>query len=469
MQQYTPTSFCNISYAAPRHEPARAPAPAPTLETRTITSWGRVKRQRTLVARPCFRDELPGLLQAPVSPPILALGAGRSYGDSALNDGGRLIDMTAMDRLIVFDRTNGIVRAEAGITFSALLRVIVPHGWFLPTTPGTRFVTLGGAVANDVHGKNHHTAGTFGTSVTRLGLYRSQEGEIEASPHHNANLFRATIGGLGLTGLITWVEFKLHRVGSSKIAAETIPFRAYDEFLAISNESTPAWEHTVAWIDCTTGANGEGTRGLFSRGNFLPAGPLQPHTDKTIANLPIETPVSMINPVTLKAFNSLYYAAGCRKRGVKLVDYAPFFYPLDAVRNWNRAYGRRGFYQYQCVIPLADADTAIPEMLASIARAGQGSCLAVLKTFGANPSPGMLSFPFEGVTLALDFPNRAARTLELFNRLDGIVSSAKGRLYPAKDSRMPASLFREGFPAFDEFSTLIDPQFQSDFWRRMTT
>lgn len=438
------------------------------IEQRLVTSWGRVKRQRTATARPRFGDEIARIVGEDV-PSLLGIGPGRSYGDSGLNGRGRLVDMTALDRIISFDTTTGILRADAGLTLSDLLRVTVPHGYFLPTTPGTRFVTLGGAIANDVHGKNHHRAGTFGTAVRRIGLFRSDRGLLEIGPDLEPELFAATVGGLGLTGLMTWVEIQLAPIGSAFLNAETIAFSGYDEFRTLADASTATFEHTVAWIDCTSAQRGKQTRGLFSRANHMNDGYLEPHNDATSANLPLELPTWTINRWTLKAFNALYYAAGAVRPGRKRVHYAPLFFPLDELRNWNRAYGRRGFFQYQCVVGPSGADRAIPEMLAEIAASGQGSCLAVLKTFGAKRSPGLMSFPFEGVTLALDFPNKNERTHLLFERLDDIVKAAKGRLYPAKDGRMPAAMFRAGYPALDDFSKRIDPKFQSDFWRRMNT
>ncbi len=433
-----------------------------------MTSWGRVARQRAARARPAFLDEVASLIGQARDTTLLGIGLGRSYGDSGLNAGGNVLDMTALDQVIAFDPKTGIIRAEAGLTLNALLRIAVPRGWFLPTTPGTRFVTLGGAVANDVHGKNHHTAGTIGVSIRRIGLHRSDVGAIELSPDTNAEVFRATIGGLGLTGLIAWVELQLVPIGSAYLDAETIPFTGYDAFMALARASTPGFEHTVAWIDCTSSRDGRATRGLFSRANWLDDGDLAAHDDRTHATLPLELPAMAINPISLKAFNALYFVAGSRKQGRQRTHYAPFFYPLDAIQNWNRAYGSKGFYQYQCVVPYAAADLAIPAMLGEIARSGQGSCLAVLKTFGAKTSPGMLSFPREGVTLALDFPNRKTRTIELFDRLDSVVAEARGRLYPAKDGRMPATMFCKGFPLLDAFSQHVDPRFQSDFWRRMS-
>jgi L-gulonolactone oxidase len=455
---------------APAGLPARARAAEPSRSQtplHAIASWGRVKRLRVPRITPAWLDQLEGMLARARATPVLAMGLGRSYGDSCLNGAGTTLDMTALDRVIAFDPITGVIRAEAGLSLSDLLRVVVPYGWFLPTTPGTRFVTLGGAVANDVHGKNHHAAATFGASVRRIGLLRSDQGALDLSPSDNTELFRATVAGLGLTGLIAWVELQLVRVPSSYLAAENVPFGGYGEFASIARDSAERFEHTVAWIDCTTGKDGKSTRGLFSRANWLPDGLYRAHDDRTRAALPMELPGFTINPLSLKAFNTLYYTAGRMKRGRTRVHYAPFFYPLDAIRNWNRAYGKAGFYQYQCVVPSAVADTAIPDLLGEIARAGQGSCLAVLKTFGDKPSPGLLSFPHEGVTLALDFPNRKARTHALFERLDAIVAEANGRLYPAKDGRMPAALFRAGYPELPRFAAQVDPHFNSDFWRRM--
>lgn len=432
-----------------------------------VTSWGRVKRLRTACARPTFIDQLPAVMRSAASASLLAVGLGRSYGDSGLNGGGAIVDMSALDHVVGFDPTTGVLRAEAGLSLSEMLRIVVPHGWFLPTTPGTRFVTLGGAVANDVHGKNHHAAGTLGCHVRRIGLHRSDAGLVEISPQDTPELFAATVAGLGLTGLIAWVELQLTRVPSSFVTAETLPFRGYVEFAALARDSAERFEHTVAWIDCTTGHDGKSTRGLFNRANWLTDGLYQSHNDRSKAALPLELPGFAINQLSLKAFNTLYFNAGAMSSGLKRVHYAPFFYPLDAIRNWNRAYGRAGFYQYQCVVPTSAADAAVPAMLGEIARSGQGSCLAVLKTFGDRPSPGMLSFPAEGTTLALDFPNRKAETHRLFERLDAIVGEAHGRLYPAKDGRMPAPLFRAGYAALDRFTPHVDPNFKSDFWRRM--
>lgn len=387
---------------------------------------------------------------------------GRSYGDTCLNAEGALLDMSALDRAISFDSATGVLRAEAGLPLDALLRFSVPRGWFLPTTPGTRFVTLAGAVANDVHGKNHHGAGCFGRHLRRLRLWRTNGEVREIGPDQDAELFCATVGGLGLTGVIEWIELQLTRIRSAYLNTEIIPFDGLDGFAAVAAESERDWPFTMAWVDCTTPAG----RGLFSRASWASAGKLVPHPRGTWLSVPFEAPSIALNSVTLKAFNTLYYRWGCLRAGPHLAHYSKFFYPLDAMRHWNRLYGRNGMYQYQCVVP-PNAPAAIAELLREVAAAGQGSFLAVLKTFGSIPSPGLLSFPREGTTLALDFQNQGSTTAALFHRLDAIVRLAGGRLYPAKDGRMPAAMFRTGYPHWERFAQAVDPGISSDFWRRV--
>lgn len=399
---------------------------------------------------------------------MLPFGLGRSYGDSCLNDGGDLLLTRALDHIIAFDAECGLIRCEAGVSLEELLQVIVPRGWFLPTTPGTKFVTIGGAIANDIHGKNHHRAGTFGCHVTKLELLRSTGERLICSPSENASWFAATIGGLGLTGLITWAEVQLRRIANSMIEVESLKFANLDEFLAISAESDEHFEHTVAWVDCLAKGASLG-RGVFLRGNH--AGPenqvLQLHRPPRLS-MPVEFPDFALNHFTIQAFNTLYYARAGHAPSHQVVHYDPFFYPLDALSQWNRIYGRRGFFQYQLVVPFSDNQQAIRKVFARIAASGQGSFLAVLKTFGARPSPGMLSFPCPGVTLALDFPNQGQGTLALFTELDQIVLAAGGRIYPAKDARMTARTFQESYPRWQDFRQYIDPGFSSSFWRRVS-
>jgi len=430
-----------------------------------FTSWGRIHRKTYPAGHPRYRDEIEPLLSTRNARAMLAVGLGRSYGDSVLNDGGCLINMTALDRIISFDPETGVLRAEAGLSLDAALAMIVPHGWYFATTPGTRYVTLGGAIANDVHGKNHHSAGTFGCSVRRLGLLRSDGLEHDLGPE-SGDLFAATIAGLGLTGVITWAEVGLVRIPSAFLEVERIPFGNTADFFQLAAEAASTHEHTVAWIDCANGGRSLG-RGIFQRGNWL-AGVGFSTPPARNRSMPVELPSAALNALSVRAFNTFYFRLQKAGPPVAREHFSTFFYPLDAIANWNRLYGRRGFYQYQCVVPPAAAEQAVPELIKQIARAGAGSFLAVLKTLGERPSPGLLSFPLPGATLALDFPNRGASTVDLLARLDSVVLEAGGRLYPAKDGRMSALMFRAGYAAvLPAFVAQVDPAFSSDFWRRV--
>lgn len=436
----------------------------------SATSWGRVDRRPHFIAAPRFADELPALVEGVrgANRPMLCRGLGRSYGDSGLNPGGALIEMRRLDRFISFDAGTGLFRAEAGANFSDILRFLVPRGWFLPTVPGTRFVTLAGAIANDVHGKNHHAAATFGAHVQTVRLRRSDGSVREIDKERAPDLFAATVGGLGLTGVIEEASVRAVRVPSSFIDVETISFGSLDGFFELARESAEDFEFTVAWVDCSASAAALG-RGIFQRARWSPNGGYLPHSDSTRLSVPVDAPSVLLNPLTLKAFNSLYFGrqSAIRKASVRR-HYAPFLFPLDSLLNWNRLYGPAGFYQYQSVVPPDAAHAATRDMLAEIQRCGEGSVLAVLKTFGPGLSPGVLSFPREGLTLALDFRNRASRTMELLARLDAIVTTAGGRLYPAKDGRIPGAMFRRGWPNLDVFRQHVDPAMSSAFWRRVS-
>ncbi|MBB6252871.1 FAD-binding oxidoreductase [Nitrospirillum iridis] len=432
----------------------------------TVTSWGNLAMVEHDVETPRFREEAGSLLTTLVARTgtVLPHGLGRSYGDSAFNGGGGLLVTRHMDRCHAFDANTGVLRADAGLSLADLHTITVPRGWFVAVTPGTKFVTLGGAVANDVHGKNHHAAGTFGHHVRALGLRRSDGSLRTCGPDNDPDLFRATIGGLGLTGLIEWVEIQLQPITSSDMEVENMRFDHVDRFFDLAAESLD-WPYNVAWVDCLSQGAALG-RGIFSRGRHAVSGPLTAHPGGRTLAVPLTPPISLINRPTLRAFNTAYYnrpgasfAGRCHFDG--------FFYPLDGVLHWNRVYGPRGFYQYQCVIPPGTARDAVRELLARIAAAGTGSCLVVLKNFGDGAPAGLLSFPMAGTTLALDFPNHGSRTLGLLADLDSVVATAGGRLYPAKDARMPASLFTAGYPALADFRHHIDPAFMSDFWRRM--
>ena len=396
---------------------------------------------------------------------LIPQGNGRSYGDVCLNGDGGLVLTRALDRFLFFDAATGVLRCEAGVLLSDILALAVPQGWFLPVTPGTQFVTVGGAIANDVHGKNHHGAGTFGCHVGGLELLRSDGSRSWCSPEVNREWFAATVGGLGLTGLITWAELRLIPIHYPFLSVTSTRFGNLDEFFAINQAAEAQHTYTVAWIDCLAKGPQLG-RGIFMAGDH--AGPVSrlPKYRSRPRNVPVQPPISLINNLSLRLFNAVYARKPLGRPG-GLMHYEPYFYPLDAVQHWNRLYGRKGFYQYQCVLPPAVGRDGVAAMLRAIAKSGQGSFLAVLKTFGDVPSPGMLSFPQPGVTLALDFPNLGDKTRQLFQVLDSLVAQAGGRLYPAKDARMPASLFRQGYPQWERFQNFIDPQFSSDFRRRM--
>ena len=392
----------------------------------------------------------------------LAYGMGRSYGDVCLNPGGTLWAMRGLDRFVAFDDTTGRLVCEAGTLLRDIQRTFAPRGWMLPVTPGTQLVTVGGAIANDVHGKNHHARGTFGEHVLRMTLARTDGSTRDCGPGENADWFAATLGGLGLTGVITQVELQLRRVPGRALATETVPFSGIDEFMALDGESGAKWEYTVAWIDCLA----PGTRGIFLRANH-DAAREAPAPPARARSMPVVPPVSLVNGLTLRPFNAAYYRMKAWNAGPAIVDYEPFFYPLDAIADWNRMYGPRGFHQYQCVGPRTGAREAVADLLRAIARAGQGSFLAVLKTFGDRPSAGLLSFPMPGLTLALDFPDRGEATEALFARLDAIVADAGGRLYPAKDGRMPRAMFERGYPRRIAFARFRDPGVRSAMSRRL--
>lgn len=429
-------------------------------------SWGRYPRLSPgRVLRLRWRDDVP-FKRAPA--PFLAFGLGRSYGDACLNEGGTLLDTRGLDRFIALDADRGLLACEAGASLGEILDLVVPRGFFLPVVPGTKHVTVGGAIANDVHGKNHHRAGTFGAQVAEIELLRSDGRPVVCSPSENPDLFAATVGGLGLTGLILAAVLRLGRIRAPWLRTEATPLGGLDDFFGRASEADAASEFTVAWIDCLSSGSRTG-RGILFRGDWAEAGEAAraPARRRRLA-IPLELPFSPLNRLTLGAFNAAYYARNRLARGARTVHFEPFFFPLDGVEHWNRIYGRDGLLQFQCAVPPEAAPAAIREMLAAVAKAGQGSFLAVLKRFGAARSPGLLSFPREGATLALDFPNRGERTARLFRELHAMVAAHGGRLYPAKDAHMSPAQFRsQHADVLRRFDALRDPAFSSSFWRRV--
>ena len=348
---------------------------------------------------------------------VLPFAYGRSYGDSCLNEGGVAIDVSHLRRFIAFDEEQGLLRCEAGVSLAEILELIVPRGWFIPVSPGTKFVSVGGAIANDIHGKNHHKAGTFGCHVTRFELLRSDGQRLMCTPEENSELFCATIGGLGLTGVILWAEFRLKPIVNPFIDMERIRFSSLKEFIEISSATDRDYEYTMSWVDILIG--GEAVcRGIFMCGNNDQS---QERVGQRVGKklplaVPFDFPSFVLNTFTVKAFNELYYHSQLSKRVHKVVPYEPFFYPLDSIHEWNRMYGKRGFLQYQFVVPFEDAFYTMREILNRIRRSGEGSFLTVLKKFGDIQSPGMISFPRPGITLALDFAFSGKKTLQLLER-----------------------------------------------------
>lgn len=431
-------------------------------------SWGRYPKVTHSRVTPIYwRSDVLDLEHVEES--VLPYAYGRSYGDSCLNDQGMALDVSHLNRFISFDEESGLLCCEAGVSLAEILTVMVPRGWFLPVTPGTKFVSVGGAIANDIHGKNHHAGGTFGCHVERFKLLRSDGQCLTCSPTENPELFQATIGGLGLTGLILWAEFKLKRIANPYIDADHIRFSSLDEFFEISAESDQGFDYTVSWVDLLIG--GEALcRGIFSRGNHNQATELasKPLKKPLPLAVPFNLPQFVLNPLTVRGFNELYYHKQLPKRAHKTMSYDPFFYPLDGIRQWNRMYGRRGFLQYQFVVPFEGGRESMREIIGRIRRSGAGSFLTVLKEFGTLKSPGMLSFPRPGLTLALDFAYAGEKTLRLLDELDAIVRHYDGAVYPAKDARMSAESFQQFYPRWQEFAQYIDPRFSSSFWRRVS-
>jgi len=425
-----------------------------------ISSWGRLSADPHEVS--ILSDRKTALAVIGAGHRGLPHGNGRSYGDVCLNPGGLLWKTTGLDRFIHFDTTTGLLRCEAGILLRDIQQMSVPRGWILPVTPGTQLITVGGAIANDVHGKNHHVLGTFGNHVRLLTLARTNGQLIECGPNDKPDWYAATVGGLGLTGVILEATIQLRRVAGPWLETENIPYTSLDEFFHLADESEANWEHTVSWIDCLSGAG----KGIFMRGNPADVGP-RPAPTMRKRTMPLTPPMSLVNGLSLRPFNLAYYQLQKLKGGRGIAHYEPFFYPLDNLLEWNRMYGPRGFYQYQSVVPREGGKEAVAAMLKEIEHSGEGSFLAVLKTFGKREPVGMLSFPRPGVTLALDFPNKGEKTLKLLARLDAIVKEVGGCLYPAKDARMPPELFRAGYPHLDEFLKFRDPGISSGLSRRL--
>ncbi len=386
----------------------------------------------------------------------IARGNGRCYGDASL--GEVTISTLRYNKILSFDKTGGILECQSGVTLDQILEVIVPAGWFLPVTPGTKFVTLGGVVASDVHGKNHHVDGSFSRHVIELTLMVSSGEVIRCSRDQHPDLFEATCGGMGLTGVIISVKFNLKKIASSYISETKIRAENLEELLDLF-EQNKDFTYSVAWIDCLKKGKGFG-RSLLMLGEHaspaalskkqLAAGALALPAKKSVT-FPVNLPSWALNNLTVRAFNFLFYHKNIRKVKKSVIPYEPFFYPLDAILHWNRGYGKKGFVQYQFVLPV-EQKKGLVTILNKISEKGWGSFLAVLKIFGEQSD--LISFPTKGYTLALDFPVRAG-LFDFLEELDQVVLEHGGRLYLSKDARMKSGTFWKGYEHSQDFSKIL--------------
>lgn len=407
-----------------------------------MSGWGRFPVYTAQVHAPRSETEIADHIG---QGDLIARGNGRAYGDSAINQ-SKTLDMRRFNKMISFDPETGVLVAEAGVKLSEIIACFLPRGWFPAVTPGTKFVTLGGAIAADVHGKNHHNDGSFSAFVEWCDLMDTNGAVQRCSQTQNPDLFKWTLGGMGLTGVILRAAIRLRPVETGWIRQTTRAAANLKAALAMLEEGNTA-TYSVAWIDCL-GSGASLGRSLIMLGEHATlnelassqrANPFPKRRGKSFA-VPMDAPAGLLNRGTVKAFNSLYYYRGRRKADTRLVDWDSYFYPLDSILDWNRIYGRQGFVQFQCVLPPERSEAGLTALLKATSAAGQGSFLAVLKRFGAGSSSGF-SFPTEGYTLALDFP-ATPKALALVDTLDQIALEHEGRFYLAKDARMTPDTLR---------------------------
>lgn len=444
---------------------------------RAFTGWGGTSASTARLARPADVEELRDQLTRRGDRGLITRGLGRSYGDPAQNAGGTVLDLTDWDTIIGVDGGTPSVRVQAGTSLDHLMRALLPQGLWLPVVPGTRQVTVGGAIAADVHGKNHHVDGSFGNHVSQLAIMLGSGDVIEATPDgDDADLFWATVGGMGLTGVILEATIKLKKVETSYFVVDTERTRNVAELLTALENGDDDYTYSVAWFDTATTGDALG-RGVITRGNAALSDDLDPAARRSAlefaapqrGRVSFELPFGLVNRFTAKAFNALWYAKSPQHRAGEIQNMTQFFHPLDIVGDWNRVYGPRGFCQYQFVVPLNEG-AAFTTIVETIAQSGHISSLNVLKRFGPG-NRGLLSFPMAGWTLAVDFPVRAGLEV-LLNHLDQLVLAAGGRVYLAKDSRVSAATIAQMYPRIDEFRAArkrFDPThvFRSDLSRRL--
>lgn len=425
-----------------------------------LSNWGNYPVIESEVGGFALEDQLETMLAGGYS--FIPRGNGRCYGDASLAE--KTISTLKYDKILSFDTSTGLFECQSGITLDRILEVTVPRGWFLPVTPGTKFITIGGALASDVHGKNHHIDGSISNHVLEFDVVLASGETLTCSPDENTDLFEATFGGMGLTGIITRVKFRLKKIETSMIKQKQVKAANLKELISLF-EQYNSYTYSVAWIDCLKKGDHFG-RSILMLGEHaqiidLPAkqqnNPLELPRKKQIV-FPLDLPSWVLNKFTVKAFNFLYYHKIRGKETDSVVSYEPFFYPLDAVLHWNRMYGKSGFVQYQFVLPLVAKDGLV-EILERIADEGLGSFLAVLKVFG--PQDSLIAFPMEGYTLALDFPVKKG-LFRFLDELDLLVLKHKGRLYMSKDARMSPEMLTAGYPGLARFKEIIK-KYNPDF------
>ena len=449
-----------------------------TAETKTLSGWGRTNPVTSQVVQPNSVEQLQELIRGAPPKSLIARGLGRSYGDAAQLKDGTVIELPAFDR-IELDPSSGTVTAGSGVSLDQILRVIVPAGFFLPVTPGTRNVTVGGAIAADVHGKNHHVDGSFGNHVQRL-LLVDGNGELrELTPSgrgsfDEAEFFWATVGGMGLTGVIVEATFSLIPITSSLISVDTTRYRDLESLMAAMVEADSKYRYSVAWVDSLDPKG----RGVLTCGDHAPAEALPKdkkadplyYDPRALASAPPFLPGGLLNKFTVRAFNEAWYRKAPKQRVGELQEIAPFFHQLDGVKDWNRIYGPAGFLQYQFAVP-NEAAHLVPRTLEALRKVGAPSFLTVLKRFG-NSNPAPLSFPIPGWTLAADLPAAVPGLLEVLDQLDEEVAAAGGKIYLAKDSRQSAELFKRANKYSEEWGRIssvlnFNGLFTSDLMERL--
>ena len=447
------------------------------IEKVKLSGWGMTEPTVADVVLPESADEVAGLVESVGERGVIARGLGRSYNNAAQNDGGLVITTTAMREVLSFDQEAGLVTCEAGVSLEQLMTSFLPEGWFVPVSPGTRQVTVGGAIASDVHGKNHHSAGSFMRHVRSLDLLLADGSVRTVTPESSPDLFWGTAGGMGLTGIVLRATVALKQVETSRLVVDTVRTADIDETMAYLSATDKDYDYTVAWTDCLASGRSLG-RSVITSGDFATVGQLKyrdrgkplAFSPRALVGAPPVFPNGLINRRTVAMLNEMWFRKAPQRRTGEIQTIGAFFHPLDGIRNWNRVYGPAGFRQYQYVVPFGSEDV-VRRSLERISALRAPSFVTVLKRFG-DGDPGMLSFPMPGWTLALDFPTRTPWLDQLLSELDEMVLQAGGRLYLAKDSRVPADLMRRMYPRLDDFRKVradVDPAgvFASDLSRRL--